>query len=355
MEYNNLKYGLFQKIALVAIVVGLALAAAGPSRAASGADNGSLRDIVRMLEPSVVWVISELAENEFSQGSGFIIHESGYLITNAHVVNGGKSISVGWPERFNRSSLSAEVIAIDTVLDMALLKVPCAHLPAIPVGSASSASVGDSVFALGFPAAGELGLSGLTVTRGILSAIRTNGDKVNLLQTDAAVTLGCSGGPLFDLDTGTVIGVVQGKGMFVLEGFNFAAPIENFFELAGLTPIDGVYIAIAELTGESTSDYSQPWERALESYHRALRARLQMDWGEALSDFLTATHLESEDPMAAFGVAESYAALAQPTQALKWLERAFRLGFTDFETALESPGFSSVRDDFRFIELVESF
>jgi hypothetical protein len=80
-----------------------------------------------------------------------------------------------------------------------------------------------------------------------------------------------------------------------------------------------------------------------------------MDWSEALGNFLAAIHLEDEDPQAAYGAAESYAALDQPTQSLKWLERAFELGYSDFDGALDSPGFDSVRDDERFVDLVESF
>ena len=68
-----------------------------------------------------------------------------------------------------------------------------------------------------------------------------------------------------------------------------------------------------------------------------------------------ASRLENEDPKAAYGVAESYAALNQPRQSLRWLERAFELGYSDFDKALDSPGFKGVRSDERFVSLVQSF
>ncbi len=347
---------LIYQIALLLIVALLILGVAVPLRATGREDSWSLRDIVRTLEPSVVWVVAEMGPDEWSQGSGFIVHEDGYILTNAHVVDGATEITVGWPTKFNRSDRVAEVIDVDKALDVALLRVPGVHLPTIPLNTTESACIGDAVITLGFPAGEELGLGGLTVTRGVLSSIRMTADgRVGLLQTDAAVTLGCSGGPLFDLDTGTVIGMVQGKGMFLLEGFNFARPISNFFEFSDTLPELGVDTAIAQLSGETDRHFSQPYQRSLDVYRQALIARGQMDWGEALSNFLAATELEDEDPQAAYGAAESYAALDQPRQALTWLERAFELGYSDFDGALDSLGFSTVRDDTRFVDLVESF
>ena len=355
MTENTRLSQILHQAALLALLAFLIFAAARPARSENIYDDWSLRDIVRTLEPSVVWIIAETGPDEWSQGSGFIVHENGYILTNAHVVEGATQITVGWPARFNRSDLTAEFIASDIDLDMALLKVPGVHLPSIELETGDTASVGDAVITLGFPAGEELGLEGLTVTRGILSSIHRVDDRPALLQTDAAVTLGCSGGPLFDLDTGTVIGIVQGKGMYLLEGFNFAAPVEDFFTFAGTDPDEGVYEAVAQLAGDEDLAYSEPYERALEAYRQAILARGQMDWSEALSSFLAAMQLEDEDPRAAYGAAESYAALDQPGQALRWLERAFELGYSDFDGALDSAGFSGVRDDDRFIDLVESF
>ena len=347
---------LVHQVVLVLIVLGLVLATTVPARSDVAADSWSLRDVVRQLEPGVVWVLADMGDDLWSQGSGFIVHEDGYILTNAHVVLGARKIIIGWPDRFDRSEKEAELIASDIDVDLALLHVDAVHLPTVPLDTSRPASLGDAVVTLGYPAGEELGLGGLTVTRGVLSCIRcSEGGDVTLLQTDAAVTLGCSGGPLYDLDTGSVIGIVQGKGMLLLEGFNFAIPVEDFFEFSGTSPEDGVPVAISRLGGLGDGEFSSPCARSLELFSTGLLARENSRWGEALSNFLAASRLYREDPQAAYGIAESYAALEQAGQSLRWLERAFELGYSDFENALDSDGFDGFREDARFIDLVMTF
>ncbi len=344
------------RVVLLLIILGLVIGSTVSVRADTTDQDWSLREVVRTLEPTVVWVIANMGQNEWSQGSGFIVHEDGHILTNAHVVTGASEILVGWPDRFNRSEKTAEIVAADIELDLALIRVEGVHLPTIPIDTSGSASLGDAVITLAYPVGEELGLGGLTVTRGVLSCIRRSADgEVILLQTDAAVTLGCSGGPLYDLDTGSVIGIVQGKGMLLLEGFNFAIPITQLFEFSGTNPGDGVPAAIESLSGNHGAGFSEPGERARGVFEQGMVAREHMEWGEALSNFHAAWQLEAEDPQAAYGVAESYAGLDQPGQALRWLERAFELGYTDFDGALESDGFTEFRDDERFVDLVQSF
>lgn len=342
---------------LFLIVVGLLLSVTVPARSTQSNDQWSLRDVVRTLEPAVVWILAETGKDEWTQGSGFIVHEVGCVLTNAHVVEGADEIIVGWPDRFNRSEKNAEILAIDANLDLAVLKIDGTHFPTLPVGSSSEAGLGDAVITLGYPVGDELGLGGLTVTRGILSSLRcgSSEDEVDLLQTDAAVTLGCSGGPLFDLDTGTVIGIVQGKGMLLLEGFNFAIPTDKILDFAGLDEGDDVEDAVLSLASLYEPDISYPWDRSLDIWILGDIARGRSDWSEALGNFTAAQRLDDEDPATAYGLAESYAALDQPERALEWLERAFELGYTDFDGALESEGFDGFEDDSRFVELVESF
>lgn len=347
---------LVHQVILAIIILGLILGTTLPVRGSQADEPWSLRDVIRQLEPSVVWILADMGNDLWSQGSGFIVHGDGYILTNAHVVMGADEILVGWPDRFDRSEKSAELVSSDADLDLALLYVEGVHLPTIPLDAKCSASLGDAVVTLGYPAGEELGLNGLTVTRGILSSVRRSGDgQIELFQTDAAVTLGCSGGPLYDLDTGTVIGIIQGKGMLLLEGFNFAIPAERFFEFAGTSPADGIPAAISGLGGFSEPAFSTPCVRALDIFSTGLEARERCMWGEALSNFMAASRLYEEDPQAAYSVAESYAALDQAGQALRWLERAFELGYCDFDGALLSDGFDEFRDDARFVELVQSF
>jgi hypothetical protein len=272
------------------------------------------------------------------------------------VVAGADEVVVGWPDRFNRSEQAAEIISLDIDADLALIRITGVHLPTVPFDTEGSACLGDAVITLGYPVGEELGLGGLTVTRGILSCLRRDLDgEVVLLQTDAAVTLGCSGGPLYDLDTGMVIGIIQGKGLLLLEGFNFAIPAQRVCEFAGTEVGDGIEAAVDRLSLAHDAGWSMPCERSLDIFESALRARAELEWGEALSNFLAATRLDEEDPSAAYGVAESYAALERDDEALVWLERAFELGFSDFDGALDADGFENFREDDRFIELVQSF
>jgi hypothetical protein len=347
---------LLQQVVLVLIVLGLLLATTVPARSDELTDSWSLRDVVRQLEPGVVWILADMGDDLWSQGSGFIVHEDGYILTNAHVVVGARNIIIGWPDRFDRSEKEAEIVASDIDLDLALLHVDAVHLPTVPLDLSRPMGIGDAVITLGYPAGEELGLGGLTVTRGVLSCIRCSEDgDVALLQTDAAVTLGCSGGPLYDLDTGSVVGIIQGKGMLLLEGFNFAIPVQDFFDFSGTSPGDGVPTAISGLGGLDEGGFSSPCARSLELFSTGLLAREDSRWGEALSNFMAASRLYREDPQAAYGIAESYAALDQAGQSLRWLERAFELGYSDFENALNGDGFDSFRDDARFVELVQSF
>ena len=337
------------------ILLALVICAAAPSEGYVLNERWSLRDIVREIEPSVVWIYADLGNGELSQGSGFVIHEDGYIVTNAHVIEGASMVIVGWPNRFNRSEQIAEVVATDSAYDLAILHIDCVHLSAIPFDNAGSACLGDAVVALGYPAGTSLGLGDLTVTRGVVSALRRDetGD-VALIQTDAVVTLGCSGGPLYDIDTGSVIGIVEGMGMLVLEGFNFAIPSSKLFDFAGTDANDGMDSVIGAVRNVD-ADFSHPGLRSLSLYESALSARERAAWGEALSSFLAADRIDGEDPQVAYGVAESYAALLRPRESLRWLERAFELGYSDFDNALDSDGFAVYEEDDRFVELVQSF
>lgn len=137
-----------------------------------------------------------------SLGSGFVISEDGYIITNNHVVDGSDSIDI----KFNDGTVSrAKIIGIDKKSDIALLKVNTEKkLPFVTFGDSDSIEVGDWVIAIGNP----FGLGG-TVTAGIISALGRNisdGSNTNFFQTDAAINRGNSGGPMFNTK-GDLIGI----------------------------------------------------------------------------------------------------------------------------------------------------
>jgi serine protease Do len=134
-------------------------------------------------------------------GSGFVISEDGFVVTNNHVIEGADEITI---EFFSGQELKAEVIGTDPKTDIALLKVEAtAPLPFVNFGDSNAARVGDWVIAMGNP----LG-QGFSVSAGIVSARNRalSGTYDDYIQTDAAINRGNSGGPLFNMD-GEVIGV----------------------------------------------------------------------------------------------------------------------------------------------------
>lgn len=134
-------------------------------------------------------------------GSGFVISEDGYVVTNNHVIEGADEITI---EFFSGEELTAKVIGTDPNTDIALLKVEAPKaLPFVSFGDSNAARVGDWVIAMGNP----LG-QGFSVSAGIVSARNRalSGTYDDYIQTDAAINRGNSGGPLFNMD-GAVIGV----------------------------------------------------------------------------------------------------------------------------------------------------
>jgi S1-C subfamily serine protease len=172
-----------------------------------------------------------LPQQGTATGSGFVVDKDGYIVTNAHVVEGAKSVTVSFSE--NGESVPAEVKGVDRSTDVAVLKVDPSkfkEVTTIPLGDSSKAQVGDPVIAIGNP----FGLS-RTVTTGIVSGLQRqiqapNGFTIsNVIQTDAAINPGNSGGPLLDAN-GRVIGInsqIQTGGGQGSVGIGFAVPINT--------------------------------------------------------------------------------------------------------------------------------
>ena len=134
-------------------------------------------------------------------GSGFVIEDDGYIVTNNHVVDNAETVKVRLADE---REFDAEVIGTDPQTDLALIKIDTTGLPELTLGDSDALRVGEDVIAVGNP----FGLGG-TVTRGIVSAMARDinaGPYVDFIQTDAAINRGNSGGPLLNLE-GEVIGV----------------------------------------------------------------------------------------------------------------------------------------------------
>ncbi|QLF92239.1 DegQ family serine endoprotease [Pseudomonas sp. ABC1] len=164
-----------------------------------------------------------------SLGSGFIISDDGYILTNNHVVADADEIIVRLPDR---SELEAKLIGADPRTDVAVLKVEGKGLPTVKLGDSSKLKVGEWVLAIGSPFGFDH-----TVTSGIVSATGRNlpnDSYVPFIQTDVAINPGNSGGPLFNL-AGEVVGInsqiFTRSGGFM--GLSFAIPIDVAMDVAG--------------------------------------------------------------------------------------------------------------------------
>jgi S1-C subfamily serine protease len=171
--------------------------------------------IAKKVAPSVV-VIQGKTDSGDVLGSGFIVSKDGKIVTNLHVIRDLKAGSVQLANGEIFDSIS--VLATDERRDLAIIHVAGFDLVALDLGNSKSVTVGEPVVIVGSPR----GLGG-TVTAGILSSVRDGGNGFKVLQTDAAVNPGNSGGPLVN-GKGQVIGVVSFK-LRSSEGLNFAVPI----------------------------------------------------------------------------------------------------------------------------------
>lgn len=171
--------------------------------------------IAKRVSPSVV-TIQGKTESGSVVGSGFVISKDGKIVTNLHVIRDVRTASVqlGNGEVFD----SLSVLATDERRDLAIVHIAGFDLPALELGNSNNVAAGEPVVIVGSPR----GLDG-TVTAGILSSVRDSGDGFKVLQTDAAVNPGNSGGPLIN-GKGQAIGVVSFK-LRSSEGLNFAVPI----------------------------------------------------------------------------------------------------------------------------------
>jgi S1-C subfamily serine protease len=206
------------------------------------AHDRAVMDVVAMVAPSVVQIIIDLDDGLFASGSGVIISNDGYVLTNNHVVEGralieGQSsiVVVMW----NGATYDGEAVFTHDTLDIAVIEMVSnrTDFPAAVLGSSSDVTVGEEVLAVGYPYPFRIG-EPATFTRGIVSAIRDTDYATGVLhkyiQTDAAINPGNSGGPLVNL-RGEVIGIntwgvvlvnIDGERVFA-DNLGFAIPIDD--------------------------------------------------------------------------------------------------------------------------------
>lgn len=207
----------------------------------------STQQIFAKCAPSIVCLNASKADNisAYSWGSGIIISADGYIITNTHIIEGYDSVSV---ELYNGEEYEATLIGADFMSDISILKIEAEGLTPAEFASSSTIYVGDKVVAIGNPL-GET--YRLTVTDGIISGISRqvnyNGTVMNLIQTNAAINEGNSGGALIN-GAGQVIGITNMKivSSHGVEGIGFAIPSDTVKTIADELLQNGV------VTGRST-------------------------------------------------------------------------------------------------------
>ena len=179
----------------------------------------------------MVGIANQISTNIFGQttetassGSGFIISEDGYIVTNYHVIKGAKTLTVIMN---NEDEYSATVVGYDDRNDFALIKIDASGLTPVQLGNSDQLIVGDQVCAIGNP----LGEMTNSLTVGYISvkdrSVTIDSANINMLQTDTAINPGNSGGPLFNMK-GEVIGITTAKSTGdAVESIGFAIPIND--------------------------------------------------------------------------------------------------------------------------------
>ena len=241
-----------------------AAASAGFPALAQAEEGLSLQEIYAKCIPSVASIITKTYSGT-ATGTGVIYSESGYIVTNYHVIEGGESYTV---QLTDDRVLSATLVGDDPTSDLAVLQVNATGLTSAVFGNSDALQVGDAVVAIGDPLGVEY--RG-TMTDGIVSAINRNvnldGRTMNLIQTNAALNSGNSGGPLIN-SLGQVIGINTVKiGAFTdkagVEGLGFAIPSTVVKDIVDQIISQG-YVSgrpYLGITGESLSIFYQRYYR----------------------------------------------------------------------------------------------
>ena len=208
-----------------------------------------------------------------ASGSGFIVTDDGYILTNYHVVEDADSITVSM---YEGETYDAKLVGFDASNDVAVLKIEAEGLTPVVLGDSDNLNVGDNVVAIGNPL-GELTFS---LTSGAISSLNrnitmSNGSTMNLLQTDCAINSGNSGGALFNM-YGEVIGITNAKyssnggGEASIDNIGFAIPINLAWEIAqsiiekGYVSTPYIGVTVSDV-GQQFQNYGLPQGAAVQS------------------------------------------------------------------------------------------
>jgi serine protease Do len=235
-------------------------------------EDSAVIDTVKKAEPAVVMIVNTLQGGGggfgngggTAEGSGVIIDAQGHIITNDHVISGAQSLAVIFEDG---TKTSAKLVGTDPVSDIAVLQVS-GNIPAyLPLGDSSALQLGESVIAIGSPLGSYRG----SVTVGVVSGLNRTVDgstQEGLIQTDAAINNGNSGGPLLNL-AGQVIGINElvvrsTNSGNIAEGLGFAIPSNTVSQVAQQLIAQGkiqypfIGISYAEITPQTAGQFNLP-------------------------------------------------------------------------------------------------
>ncbi len=238
------------------------------------ADALTVGEVSEMVNPGTVLIYaSSSAKSGF--GTGFFVRENGYIVTNYHIVEAADTVNV---TLYSGDELEAEILWYSTADDLAIIKVEGKGYPTLRIGDSEAVRVGDTAIAIGNPGGN---VCPWTTTKGIISAVdrevTIEGSRaivdLNMMQTDAQVNPGNSGGPLCN-DRGEVIGIVTRK-LTDYEGIGMAIPINGAMELVNafldtgsaahvvssvskVRPTIGIQAAAVKLGDPITDAYAAP-------------------------------------------------------------------------------------------------
>lgn len=259
-----------------------------------------LQEIYDKNIPSVVSITCTLTGGS-SSGTGVVLSESGYLVTNAHVVDGAQTIEVLLTDG---RTFPAHLVGADSLSDLAVLYISAGDLTPAEFGDSAQIRVGDAVVAIGDP----LGVAFRgTMTDGIVSAINrdveTNGRTMTLIQTNAALNSGNSGGPLINC-FGQVIGINTMKiGTFAddagVEGLGFAIPSSYVKEIVDQLINQG-YVSgrpSLGLTGEWVSSFVQQFRRIPAGLYITQKPQNSQIWTKDIIMYVAGVRVSSQDEL----------------------------------------------------------
>ena len=256
----------------------------------------TLQQIYASCSPSVVAITAGVDDSSYYWGSGIVMTADGYIITNYHVIDGTGSVKV---TLYDNSEYDALLVGFDSISDIAVLKIDAAGLTPASFGDSAALRVGDRVAAIGNPLGEEL--RG-TMTDGIISAINRDisyrNHTMTLLQTNAAINEGNSGGPLINM-YGQVVGITNMKMMSssfssTIEGIGFAIPsstmknvVDQLIATGTVTGRPAIGITVGPIPEGAAEYYDLPSGLYIESVSSGSDAEAK---GIQTGDILTAVN-----------------------------------------------------------------